>query len=67
MNATTNHVNSMWNLIHTELDSFITNLIVRRLANQNDENRTSLPFYKEDLERLRAGGWVGNNVIDVFD
>jgi Ulp1 family protease len=66
MHATPNQVNSMWNRIHTELDSFSTDLIVRRLANQNDENRTRLPVYKEDLEGLRVGHWVGNTVIHVF-
>jgi hypothetical protein len=66
MHATPNQVNSMWNRIHTELDSFSTDLIVRCLANQNDENRTRLPVYKEDLEPLRVGGWVGNTVIGVF-
>jgi Ulp1 family protease len=66
MHATPNQVNSMWNRIHTELDSFRTDFIVRRLANQNDENQTRLPVYKEDLERLLVGGWVGNTVIDVF-
>jgi hypothetical protein len=66
MHATPNQVNSMWNRIHAELDSFSTNLIVRRLANQNDENRTRLPVYKEDLEHLIVGGWVENTIIDVF-
>jgi hypothetical protein len=66
MHDTPNQVNSMWNRIHTELDSFSTDLIVRRLANQSDENHTRLPVYKEDLEGFRVGHWVGNTVIDVF-
>jgi hypothetical protein len=56
----------MWHRIHTELDSFSSELVVHRLANINDENRTKLSVYKEDLEGLRVGPWVGNTVIDVF-
>jgi Ulp1 family protease len=41
-------------------------LIIRRLVNKIDENRTRLPVYKEDVERLLVGGWVGNTVVDVF-
>jgi hypothetical protein len=67
MHDTPDQVNSMWNRIQTELDSFSTDLIIRRLANQIDNNRTRLPVYKEDLERLLVGDWVRNTVIDVFD
>jgi hypothetical protein len=66
VHATPNQVNSMWNRIHTKLDSFSTDLIVHHLAKQKNENRTRLPVYKEDLERLRVGGWVGDTVIDIF-
>jgi hypothetical protein len=66
MHATPNQVINMWHRIHTELDSFGSELVVRRLANKNDENCTRLPVYKEDLEGLRVGNWVGNTVIDVF-
>jgi hypothetical protein len=66
MHATPKQVNIMWNHINTEIDSFRTDLIVCRLANQNDENRTRLPVYKEDVEGLIVGSWVGNTVIDVF-
>jgi Ulp1 family protease len=66
MNATPNQVINMWDRIHSELDSFHSELVVRRLANKNDDNRTRLPVYKEDLEVLRVGNWVENTVIDVF-
>jgi Ulp1 family protease len=56
----------MWHRIHPELDVFGSELVVRRLANKNDENRTRLPVYKEDLEGLRVGNWFGNTVIYVF-
>jgi hypothetical protein len=56
----------MWDRIHSKPDSFHSELFVRRLANKNDENRTRLPVYKDDLEGLRVGNWVGNTIIDVF-
>jgi hypothetical protein len=52
MHATPNQVINMWVSIHSELDSFHLELVVHRLANKNDENRTRLPVYKEDLEGL---------------
>jgi hypothetical protein len=66
MHATPNQINSMWHRIHTELDSFSSELVVRRLANIDDKNRTRLSVYKDDLEGSRVGHWVGNTVIDVF-
>jgi hypothetical protein len=66
MHAIPNQVINMWVRIHNKIDSFHSELVVRRLANKNDENRTRLPVYKEDLEGLRVGNWVGNTVIDVF-
>jgi hypothetical protein len=66
MHATPNQVIYMWVRIHSELDSFHSELVVRRLVNKNDENCTRLPVYKEDLEGLRVGNWVGNTFIDVF-
>jgi hypothetical protein len=69
MHATPDQVINMWNRIDRELDSFHSELVIRRLANKNDENRTRLPVYKEDLEGLeglRVGNWVGNTIIDVF-
>jgi hypothetical protein len=52
MHATPNQLINMWHRIHTELDSFGSELVARRLANKNNENRTRLPVYKEDLEGL---------------
>jgi Ulp1 family protease len=66
MPATPDQVINMWNRINIKLDSFHSELVIRRLANKNDENRTRLPVYKEDLEGLRVGNWVGNTIIDVF-
>jgi hypothetical protein len=66
MHATPNQVINMWNRIDRKLDSFHSELVIRRLANKNDENRTRLPVYKEDLECLRVGNWVANIIIDVF-
>jgi hypothetical protein len=66
LHATPYQVINMWNRIDSELDLFHSELVIRRLANKNDENRTRLPVYKEDLEGLRVGNWVGNTIIDVF-
>jgi phage pi2 protein 07 len=66
MHATPNQVINMWDQIHSKLDSFHFELVVRHLANKNDENRTRLPVYKEALEGLQVGNWVGNTIIDVF-
>jgi hypothetical protein len=52
MHAIPNQVINMWVRIHNKIDSFHSELVVRRLANKNDENRTRLPVYKEDLEGL---------------
>jgi hypothetical protein len=57
MHATPNQVINMWHRIHSALYSFHYELVVRRLANKNDENRTRLPVYKEGLEGLRVGNW----------
>jgi Ulp1 family protease len=64
MHATPNQVINMWNRINNKLDSFHSELVIRRLANKNDENLT--PVYKEELEGLRVGNWGGNTIIDVF-
>jgi Ulp1 family protease len=66
MHATTDQVTAMWNRCDRELASLHTEFVVRRIVNKNDENRTILPFYKEDLQGLRIGKWVGNTIIDVF-
>jgi Ulp1 family protease len=66
MHATPNQVINMWNRYDRELDSFNSELVIRRITNKNDENRTRLPVYKEYLEGLRVGDWVGNTIIDVF-
>jgi Ulp1 family protease len=65
MHATPDQVINMWNRYDRELDSFHSELVIRRIANKNDENRTRLPVYKEDLEGLRVGNWVGNTITDV--
>jgi hypothetical protein len=66
VHATPNQVINIWDWIHSELDSFHSELVARRLDNKNDENCTRLPVYKEDLEGLRVGKWVWNTIIDVF-
>jgi hypothetical protein len=66
MHATTDQVTVMWNWYDRELTSLHTEIVVRRIDNKNDENRTRLPVYKEDLEGLRVGNGVGNTIIDFF-
>jgi hypothetical protein len=66
MHATPDQVINMCNRYDRELDSFYSELVIRRITNKNDENRTRLPVYKEYLEGLRVGNWVGNTIIDVF-
>jgi hypothetical protein len=57
MHGTPDQVINMWNRYDCELDSFHSELVVRHIANKNDENRTRLPVYKEDLEGLRVVSW----------
>jgi hypothetical protein len=57
MHATTDQVTAMWNRCDRELTTFDTELVVRRIVNKNDENRTRLTVYNEGLEGLRV--WVG--------
>jgi hypothetical protein len=66
MHAAPNQVISMWNRYDRELDSFHSELVVRCIANKNDENCTRLPVNKEDLEGLQVGNWVGKIIIDGF-
>jgi Ulp1 family protease len=66
MHATPTQVISMWNRYDRELNLFHSELVVRHIFNKNDENHTRLPVYKEDLEGLQVGNWVGNTINDVF-
>jgi hypothetical protein len=50
MHVTPNQVINMWHRIHTKIDSFGSEVVVGRLANIKDENRTRFPVYKENLE-----------------
>jgi hypothetical protein len=52
MHATPDQVIIMWNRYDLELDSFHSQLVVRRIANKNDVNCTRLLVYTEDLEGL---------------
>jgi hypothetical protein len=66
IHVTPDQLTGMWNRYDRELDSFHSELVVHRIVNKDDKNRTRLTIYKEDLEGLRVGNWVGNTIIDVF-
>jgi hypothetical protein len=66
MHATTEQVTTMWNRYEREMETLDTELVERRIVNKNDGHRTRVTLYKDDLEGLRVGRWVGNTVIDLF-
>jgi hypothetical protein len=68
IHATPNQVINMWHRIHTELDSFGSELVERRLANKMTRIVLDFQFTRRiwRVYELGIGNWVGNTVIDVF-